>query len=253
MKTVKKMESTRTFSHSVSAEMSKLWSLPFLWLVLIGALGITIVFACIFTLSSRGSISGEATDAVILGMTPISYIQAGFFIFGVIASCSEYIGGQIRTTFLAIPNRIEQRLAATVALIPITFVSALLVCVTTITVTYILLGNTNTVFDMWLTIRMILNAAIYLLLMTILSSAIGTLVQRSIPIIGGLFLYLFIISPLIVGQPFSFYLPDTASATLWFPTPPEGAPPAIEAWMVVLGWPLIFLIISIIIAKRQDA
>lgn len=252
METIKKTAAKRTFGNSVYAELSKLWSLPFLWLVIIGTLGMTVAFACIFTMSTRGSLSGEATDLINLGMTPITYTQAGFFILGVIASCSEYIGGQIRTTLLAIPNRIEQRLAATAALISIAFVTALLVCVTSIIVTYIFIGHSNINFDAWLTMRSIFNAAIYLTLMAILSSAIGNLVQRSIPVIGGIFLYLFVISPLLLGQSFSFYLPDIASYTLWFPTRPEAAPPMIAAWIVIVGWTLVFFITSIIAAKRRD-
>lgn len=252
MGTIKKTETKRTFRNSVYAEMSKLSSLPFIWLILIGTLGMTIVFAFAFSLNARGNFSGETTEIINLGLTPITYTHAGFFILGVIASCSEYIGGQIRTTFLTIPNRIEQRLAATIGLIPIAFLSALIVTVTSITLAYILLSSNNINFDFGLAIRMIINASIYLTLMAILSSAIGTMVRRSIPVIGGLFLYLFVLSPLLLGQTFAFYLPDMASYTLWFPSAPEEAPPAIVAWMVLIGWTLVFLIASMVITKRRD-
>ncbi|MGO3170127.1 MAG: hypothetical protein ACTIJA_03650 [Bavariicoccus seileri] len=247
-----KKETKRTFGNSVYAEMSKLWSLPFNWLILIGTLGVTIAFALIFSINARGSFSGEATEVISIGLTPITYTHAGFFVFGVIASCSEYIGGQVRTTLIAMPNRIEQKLAATVALIPIGFISAVLVSVTSVTITYIMFGSGNAELDIWLTLHMIFNSAIYLTMMTILSAAIGTMVRKSIPVVGGIFLYLFVISPLLLGQTFSFYLPDIVSYTLWFPNAPEEAPPAIVAWLLLIGWTLAFLITSIVIAKRRD-
>ena len=253
IKTTRKTKFKRTFWHSVYAEISKLWSLPFIWVVLIGTLGITITFALIFSINARGSFSGEATEVISLGLTPMTYTQAGIFVFGVIASCSEYIGGQVGTTLTAIPNRIEQRLAATVALIPFAFISAILVNIISVMITYIMFGSGNADFDIWLNLHMIFNSAVYLTLMTILSSAIGTMVRKSIPVVGGVFLYLFVISPLLLGQAFSFYLPDIASYTLWFPNAPEEAPPAIVAWILLIGWTLAFLIASIVIAKRRDS
>ncbi|MBY7141905.1 hypothetical protein KFZ56_02145 [Virgibacillus sp. NKC19-3] len=252
METIKKAKMKRTFGNSVYAEMSKLSSLPFIWLILFGTLAMTIIFALVFPINTRENFSGEAADFINLGLTPITYTHAGFYILGVIASCSEYIGGQIRTTLTVIPNRIEQRLAATVGIIPVAFISALVICVISVTITYFMFNNIDMEIDMWLTMRMILNAAIYLTMMTIFSSAMGIIVRRSIPVVGGLMVYLFIVSPLLVGQSFAFYLPDVASTTLWFTNAPEEAPPSIIAWMVLIGWTLVFLIASIVITKRRD-
>ena len=106
------------FTDAVRAEASKLWSLPATWLVLGGTLALTIVLSIAFGTSAN--IGPDQTVNILdYGVTAVTWTQCGFFLLGVIASTSEYIGGQIRTTLIAIPDRITWRLAATAALVPI--------------------------------------------------------------------------------------------------------------------------------------
>ncbi|MGO1317701.1 MAG: hypothetical protein ACTMIR_11810 [Cellulomonadaceae bacterium] len=238
------------FTDAVRAEASKLWSLPATWLVLGGTLALTIVLSIAFGTSAN--IGPDQTVNILdYGVTAVTWTQCGFFLLGVIASTSEYIGGQIRTTLIAIPDRITWRLAATAALVPITFAAALLIVATSITTILLTTGVPIAEADLDVAARIIPSAAGYLTLMAVLSSALGLLIRKAIPAAAILLVYLLILSPLLQGQNW-YFLPDIASYTLWFASVPDTAPPAIASWAVVLAWTLGLLIPSIIIANRRD-
>ncbi|MGO1974717.1 MAG: hypothetical protein ACTH2Q_17305 [Propionibacteriaceae bacterium] len=105
--------------------------------------------------------------------------------------------------------------------------------------------------DLALALRITLNAAGYLTLVAILSSALGFLIRKAVPAAAILLVQLLVVSPLLQGQTW-YFLPDIASSTLWFATVPETAPAAAVAWLVLLGWTLAVLVPSIIAARRRD-
>jgi hypothetical protein len=238
------------FTDAVRAEASKLWSLPATWLVLGGTLALTIVLSIAFGTSANLG-TGQAVNILDYGVTAVTWTQCGFFLLGVIAATSEYIGGQIRTTLVAMPGRIAWRLAATVALVPLAFVGGLLIVVASITTILLTAGVAVTEVDLGLAARIIPSAAGYLTLMAVLSSALGLLIRRAIPAAAILLVYLLILSPLLQGQNW-YFLPDIASYTLWFASVPDTAPPVIVSWLVLLAWTLAFLVPSIGIANRRD-
>lgn len=240
----------RAFADAVRAEASKLWSLPATWLLLGGTLAVTIVLSIAFgTSASLGS--SQTVNILDYGVTAVTWTQCGFFLLGVIASTSEYIGGQIRTTLVAIPDRIAWRLAATAALVPLAFVAGLLVVLASITTILLTTGASVSEVDLGMAARIITSAAGYLTLMAVLSSALGLLIRRAIPAAAVLLVYLLILSPLLQGQNW-YFLPDIASYTLWFASVPDTAPPAIIAWLILAAWTLAFLAPSISIANRRD-
>lgn len=242
----------RAFTDAVRAEASKLWSLPATWLLLGGTLALTIVLSIAFgTGADLGPGPGQATNILDYGVAGITWTQCGFFLLGVIASTSEYIGGQIRTTLVAIPDRIAWRLAATVALVPLAFIAGLFVVVASIATILLTAGAAATEVDLGLAARIIPSAAGYLTLMAVLSSSLGLLIRRAIPAAAILLVYLLILSPLLQGQNW-YFLPDIASYTLWFASVPDTAPPTIVAWLILAAWTLAFLVPSISIADRRD-
>ncbi|WP_150462946.1 hypothetical protein [Nesterenkonia ebinurensis] len=238
------------FVHAVRAEISKLCSLPAIWLVLAGTLVLTIVLSIAF--GTNANIDPDSGVNILdYGVTAVTWTQVGFFLLGVIAATSEYIGGQIRTTLVAIPDRTVQRLAATTALIPLAFTGAIVTVLTSIATILLIAGTSLDNIDLTLAVRITLSAAGYLTLMAILSSALGFLIRKAIPAAAILLVYLLIISPLLQGQDW-YFLPDIASYTLWFAATPETAPPAALAWLVLLGWTLTFLLPSMISASSRD-
>lgn len=240
----------QAFGDAARAEGAKLWSLPAIWFVFAGTLALTIVLALAFAGSlPKGHIPATWLDVAV---TPVTWTQCGFFLLGVIASTSEYIGGQIRTTWTAVPGRVAQRLAATAALAPLAFIAALLTVTASIVTTCLSLGGPIGYIDWTVTLRIVLSAAGYLTLMAILACSLGVLIRKAVPTAAILLVYLLIVGPLLQGQHW-YFLPDMASYTLWFATVPPHAPPAWLAWLVVVAWALALLVPSLIAAQRRDA
>lgn len=234
---------------AIRAEGAKLWSLHAIWLVLAGTLAVTVVLSISFASNAR--VGPGSVNILDYGVVAIGWTQVGFFLVGVIAASSEYIGGQIRTTLVAVPDRVAQRLAATAALAPLVFVAATVTVIVSIA-TVLLISHTPLAdIDLALAMRLTLSAAAYLALMAVLSSALGFLIRKAIPAAAILLVYLLILSPLLQGQEL-YFLPDMASYTLWYATTAESAPPTLVAWLVIIGWTLAFLITSLIVAKRRD-
>ncbi len=243
----------RAFLDAAQAEASKLWSLPAIWLVYAGTLVLTVVFAIAF--SANAEFGAGSVSVLDYGVVAVSWTQVGFFLIGVIASTSEYIGGQVRTTLIAQPDRTAWRLAATLALAPLVFAMAAITVAVSIVTVLVNTGTSLSDIDVLLTLRITLSAAAYLALMAILSSALGIFIRKAIPTAAILLVYLLILSPILspMLQALNLYvLPDIAAYTLWFATVPEAAPPAAIGWLVVGTWTLAFLIASIGVARRRD-
>ncbi len=240
----------RAFIGAVRAEASKLWSLPATWLLLAATLALTIALSVAFAASVRSGAT-SAARTLDLGVLAVTWTQCGFFLLGVIAATSEHVGGQVRTTLVAIPDRIAQRLAATAALGLMSFAAGVVTVAVSITVALLATGTAVGDVGLTLVLRLTFSAAGYLALMTVLSSALGVLVRRAVPTAAVLLVYLLILSPILQDQRW-YLLPDIASYTLWFATVPDGAPPALTAWLVIAAWTLVFLLSSVVAANRRD-
>lgn len=240
----------QVFIGALRAEISKLFSLPAIWLVLAATLAFTVLVSVAFALNAG---TAPASPATVLdhGVLALTWTQCGFFLLGVIAATSEYVGGQIRTTLVAIPDRIAQRLAATTALALPAFAAAVLTAAASTATTLVTTGTALGQVDLALALRLTVSAAGYLTLMTVLSSALGFLLRRAVPTAAILLVYLLILSPILQDQRW-YFLPDIASYTLWFATVPNDAPPALTSWLVLLTWTLAFLLPSTIAATRRD-
>jgi len=244
---------------AIRAELSKLCSLPATWLTLGGTLVLAVLLASFF--ASAAAASGPASaasrgarlDSLDLGLAAVPYAQAGLFVFGVVAACSEYSGRQITTTLLAMPQRASQRLAATIALATVALPVATLMVLASIGVTALVLGEHAAFPAPAAVVRSIAGAVVYLVLMVICCAAVGSITRRALATAGVIVLYVMVVGPLLLEQPLAAHLlPDLAGYTLWF-TAPDDAPPAIMAWLVVLGWTLAASVASAILFLRRDA
>ncbi|MDN5727129.1 MAG: hypothetical protein L0G99_14545 [Propionibacteriales bacterium] len=239
---------TQRFLDAVRAESIKLWTLPATWLVTLGTVALTGVLSVALAADSGGSTPVDSLDR---GVVAITWTQCGFFLLGVIAATSEYVGGQCRTTLVAVPDRVVQRLAATMALLGYGCVAALVTVGVSVTSTLIILGVSADTLDLALAARIGLSVSGCLALMAVLSSALGFLLRKAIPAAAILLLYLLVVSPLLQGQRW-YFLPDMAAYTLWFTRATDGAPPTPVAWLTILGWTLALLVPSILVARRRD-
>lgn len=240
---------------AVRAELSKLRSLPAIWLTLGGTVALTVLLSVLFVreaqLTSGAGSTADAVGVLDVGVAALGWSQIGFFLLGVISAASEYVGGQIRTTLIAVPDRAVQRLAANSALALLAFPAALITALISVATVAVAGGTRVDELDGAVLARIVVSAAGYLACMAILSAAIGLLIRRTIPAAAVLLVYLVIVSPLLQGQSW-YFLPDMASYALWYATVPPDALPAILCWLVVIAWTVAAVIPATVIFVRRD-
>ncbi|MGI5159807.1 ABC transporter permease [Microbispora sp. CA-102843] len=231
----------REAAQALAAELSKLVSLPATWLTLGGTLVVNLVLAIAFTIAGLGGSTGTRS-APDIGLASIGYAQAGFVILGVLAVCSEYTGGQIRTTLTAMPRRALQFTAKHLALAIVVLPAAAITAASGVVLAAGVLGDTAAPATSGRVAGALGGATAYLALTTLISAAVGALLRRTLAAVVVLLGYFFIVGPLLRDHtPAARYLPDSAGFAMWFPpaddasavTPVHGAL-LLMAWTVVL-------------------
>jgi hypothetical protein len=156
----------------------------------------------------------------------VGYVQAGFLVLGVLAATAEY-EGQVRTSLLCVPRRVEYQIAQALAVA--------LVSVPAAAVTAVLA-------------RAGLGAAGYLVLTAVLASTVGTLVRRPLPALGLLLGHYFIAGPLLRTRPaIGDHLPGTSG--LWLP----GADDPLRSAVVAAAWTMAGLLAAVLTVRHRDA
>jgi hypothetical protein len=149
------------------AEILKLVTLP--------AFGVTVLAAWIVA----------AGLAAVPHADPIAYAQAGFVVLGVLAVTSEYSGGQVRTSLISVPRRVELMTAKGLAL---TSASAPAAAVSVLVARLVRPAATGPEAA---------SGIAYLTLVALLSAAVAALTRRSLPALTVLLGWFFIATPLL--------------------------------------------------------
>ncbi|MFC3747076.1 ABC transporter permease [Paenibacillus sp. GCM10012306] len=253
------VSSSRKITQILGAELDKLITLPLIWLTLMGTFILNLVLAVAFT--SAGLQEAAGTQSVLnVGLASMEYLQAGFIILGILTTCSEYIGGQIRTTLITIPWRGIQLSTKHLAVLMVTIPAAFIITASGVLFTFIMMRDTAEVIDLNTIFKALVGATGYLTLTTLLSAAIGGLVRRTTPALVVLLGYYFIVSPLTrVFLPsikkFLNYFPDTAGYYMYMPlssdeinvlTPMQGTG-------ISMLWTLSFITAAIVFYRKRDA
>lgn len=205
------VSSSRKITQILRAELDKLVTLPLIWRTLMGTLIVNLVLAAAFT--SVGLQGAAGTQSILnIGLASMGYLQAGFIILGIIATCSEYTGGQIRTTLATIPWRGIQLSMKHLALAIITVPAAFIIAASGVLYTFMMMRDTAAWIETDTMIKALAGATGYLTLTTLLSAAIGALIRRTTPALVVLLGYYFIVSPLTRDflPSIKKYFPDTA-------------------------------------------
>jgi len=249
--------SSKTFTRILGAELDKLMTLPLIWLTLMSTLIINVGLAAAYTSSS---LQAEAGTFTILntGLASMGYVQAGFIIIGIVAVCSEYTAGQIRTTLTTIPWRGWQLTAKYVAVAMVTIPAALIIAATGVLYTFIMMRDTASVaIEINTLIATLVGATGYLTLTSLLSAALGSLIRRTTPVLVTLVSYYFIVGPLMRDALPSIknYFPDTAGYYMYMvPYANEiNALTSVQGTGIVMVWTLILIIIAIVFYRKRDA
>ncbi|MFW5434647.1 ABC transporter permease [Paenibacillus apiarius] len=204
------VSSSRKITQILGAELDKLVTLPLIWLTLIGTFILNLVLAAAFT--SVGQQGAAGTQSILnIGLASMGHLQAGFIILGILATCSEYTGGQIRTTLATIPWRGFQLSTKYLALVIVTIPVAFIITASGVLYTFIMMRDTAVVIEIDTMIKTLVGATGYLTLTTLLSAAIGGLLRRTTPALVILLGYYFIVSPLTRDFPsIKKFFQDTA-------------------------------------------
>lgn len=248
---------TRTYGQemrrAIKAELSKLCSLPITWFTLGGTFIVNLILAHAFSNAGlQGLTSIQSTLEI--GLTSVSYSQAGLMIFGILAVCSEYNGGQIRTTLTAMPRRGVQIFAALFALTVVLIPAAFVVSSSGVLLTQILVGDAGAPIVWVNLVSAMLGASAYLTLTALIGAAIGVVLRRMLPALAIMLGYYYIAGPLIRDQAdFAKYLPDTAGVAMWFPQPDHASALAPVQGGILLGaWTLAAIIIAATVYRKRD-
>ncbi|MFC5404687.1 ABC transporter permease [Cohnella soli] len=238
---------------AIKAELSKLYSLPITWFTLGGTFIVNLILAYAFSFAGLQDLT-SIQSTLEIGLASINYSQAGLMIFGILTVCSEYNGGQIRTTLTAMPRRGIQIFAAifalTVVLIPATFV----VSSSGVLLTQILFGDASAPIVWGNLVSAMLGVSAYLTLTALISAAIGVVLRRMLPALAIMFGYYFIAGPLIREQAdFAKYLPDTAGVVMGFPQPDHASSlTPVQGGILVGVWTLAAIIIAATVYRKRD-
>lgn len=233
--------SSRKTTRILRAEMDKLVTLPGTWLTLIASFILNLLLTAAFTSVGLQGAAEMGTQSILnTGLASMGYLQAGFIILGILAACSEYTGGQIRTTLTAIPWRGLQLSLKYLALAIITVPAAFLIIASGVLYTFIRMRDTTAGFEIETMISALLGATSYLTLTALLSAAIGAIVRRTTPALVILLGYYFVVSPLARN-----YLPWFRSFSL------DTAGNDVTCILVL--WTLVIFTVSIVFYRRRDA
>ncbi|MEK5643264.1 ABC transporter permease [Paenibacillus rhizosphaerae] len=247
--------SSKKITRILGAELDKLVTLPSIWLTLTGTFILNLLLAAAFT--SVGLQGAAGTQSILnIGLASMRYLQAGFIILGILATCSEYTGGQIRTTLATIPWRGVQLSTKHFALAIITIPAAFIMAASGVLYTFTMMRDTAVVIEIDTMIKILLGATGYLTCTTLLSAAIGALFRRTTPALVVLLGYYFVVSPLTRDFPtIRNYFPDTAGYYMYMPpstdeinylTPMQGAG-------ISMLWTLILITVAIVLFRKRDA
>ncbi|MEK5254850.1 ABC transporter permease [Paenibacillus sp. FSL F4-0125] len=253
------VSSSRKITQILGAELEKLVTLPLIWLTLMITFILNLALAAAFT---SGGLQGTAGTQSILniGLASMGYLQAGFIILGILATCSEYTGGQIRTTLTTIPWRGFHLSMKHLALAIITIPVAFIIAASGVLYTFIMMRDTAVVIEIDRMITTLVGATGYLTLTTLLSAAIGALIRRTTPALVVLLGYYFIVSPLTrVFLPtinnYLNYFPDTAGSYMYMPSSSDeiSVLTPMQGTGISMLWTLSFITVAIVFYRKRDA
>lgn len=248
--------SIKKITQILRAELDKLATLPLIWLTLMGTFILNLGLAAAFT--SIGLQGAIGTQKILnIGFASMGYLQAGFIILGILATCSEYIGGQIRTTLAAIPCRGIQLSMKHLALAIITVPAAFIIAASGVLYTYMMMKDTAAAIDIDTMVEALAGATGYLTLTSLLSAAIGALLRRTTPALVVLLGYYFVVSPLSrdLLPSIKMYFPDTAGYYMYMPPSPDeiNVLSPMQGTGISMIWTVIFITAAIVFYRKRDA
>lgn len=254
-----------------NAELSKLFSLPSIWLaLLIGAFAPAIVAALDSIVQREDIIAGVSTRLAEVGYIGLGFGVQGVIILGVLAVSSEYMtessesggGQQITISLTVVSSRHHLLLAKVGAVTVISIMLCMVAIMTTVLATHLILGEYAPAFE-W---SRLIGAVCYWIFTALLALGITVLTKNGIIPLAVLMINSSVVSFSILLSKvakLAFYLPDRAGIEMFmftsdrshtsftdsifdrFHTPFTGG-------LVMFTWVAVILIAAAIVFHRRD-
>lgn len=250
-----------------NAELSKLFSLPSIWLAfLIGAFAPAVIAALDSIALKEEIIAGVSTRLTEVGYIGLALGVQGVIILGVLAVSSEYLtessesggGNQITTSLTVVSSRFHFLLAKAGAVTVISILLSIVAIITTVSATNLILDEYAPAFEA----SRLIGAVCYWAFTALLAFGITVLTKNGIIPLAVLIINSSVVSFSVLlyrVTKLAFYLPDRAGIDMFmftsdtftgslfdrFHTPFTGG-------LVMFAWVVVIFIIAAIVFHRRD-
>ncbi|GIO37397.1 hypothetical protein J41TS12_22580 [Paenibacillus antibioticophila] len=242
-----------------NAELSKLLSLPGIWLaLLIGACAPAIIAALDSIAQKEEIIAGVSTRLLEVGYIGLALGVQGVIILGVFAVSSEYLtesseagrGQQITTSLTVVSSRLHFLLAKAGAVTVISMVLSVVAIVTTLSATHLVLGEYTPPFEG----TKLLGVVCYWIFTALLAFGITVITKN-----GTIPLAVLIINTSFVSFSFllskvtklALYLPDRVGIEMFMFTSDRFLTP-FKGGLVMFAWVAVLFIAAVVVFQRRD-
>lgn len=242
-----------------NAELSKLFSLPSIWLAfLIGAFAPAVIAALDSIAQKEEIIAGVSTRLSEVGYIGLGFGVQGVIILGVLAVSSEYLtessesggGQQITTSLTVVSSRLHFLLSKACAVTVISILLCIVAMMTTVSATHLILGDYTPAFE-W---SKLIGAVCYWAFTALLAFGITVLTKNGIIPIAVLIIntsfvsFSFLLSKV---TKLALYLPDRAGLEMFMFMSDRFLSP-FPGGLVMFDWVAVLFIVAAIVFHRRD-
>lgn len=249
---------------ALKAELSKLFSLPTIWLtILIGALVPPLISGLDSAVEKEDIIAGVSTRISEIGYIGLQLGVLGAIILGVLVMSSEYAsessesggGKQITTSLTAVSSRMHVILAKVGSVAILSMLLSIVAIITSMTVTRVILGEYAPAIDS----ARLVGASIYWVLTSLLAFGITVFTKNGVIPLSVLILNSSVVTVtylLTQVTDWAYYFPDMAGSYMFIAGFSERTSHDIltplTGGLIMFAWVALILSLSIIVFKSTD-
>lgn len=239
----------------------------------LGAIGVIMMIAMAIASAIQGSNGDVSADSVMV-MATGGVVGAQFcaMLLGVFTITNEYRTGQIRSTFNAVPKRLQSLAAKAAVAAMASFVVTAASIVVSLIIAHVLSGR-GLAFGYFSpeVLRMLIGAPLYMAFIAVLSLMVGAILRKSAGAVSIVLLMFWalpgsmVILPPSISGIVAAFLPSTAGAALYGSSSGAGdqvfsaitpqsafSLPVWGAFLVLVAYVVLFAAIASVVTKRRD-
>jgi ABC-2 type transport system permease protein len=255
-----------TFSNSLRSEWIKLTSLRSTWITLVVTvlLGVGIGTLISYLAGSHyatGGFQRSSWDPTSVSLRALYIAQLAIAVLGVLVITSEYGSGMIRVSLAAVPKRSRFLASKAVVFTAVALVVGEVTAFAAFLLGQIVIGSNapHTTLGSPDALRAVIGAGLYLAIIGLLSTAIGTLVRNTAAGISSIVALLFVLPGVVEALPSSWantiseWWPTEAGTQVFAVTRDAHTLSAWSGFGVLVAFTAILLIAANTVLNRRDA